>query len=205
MKADNNTHHTIAAIDLGQVNPITITNGNEACVISGRKQLSPDEKGKLRLRLKKTKSKNRRKKIWDQLRQAVPNRHQKATDIAIQWATERQISTLAIGTFAGKTKFHKSIDYLRQNAAEAGIDVVLVPESNTTQTCPRCGNRNPTNGKYHRCSCGLELHRDVVGGINIRNQYLYGELIADDRFQIPLVEYLSLDECMRGGPVNDPS
>jgi putative transposase len=61
---------------------------------------------------------------------------------------------------------------LTYKAKERGMQVVLVPEHYTSQTCPCCGKRYKLRGREYRCSrCGFAFHRDGVGAINIRQKY----------------------------------
>lgn len=62
------------------------------------------------------------------------------------------------------------IDY---KAKEAGIAVVYVDPSYTSQTCPRCNHvsRDNRNGKTFRCQkCGYETHADRAGAMNIEHR-----------------------------------
>ena len=60
---------------------------------------------------------------------------------------------------------------LFSKAAEAGRIVVAVNPANTSQTCSSCGQLFPEkislSVRTVRCSCGLELDRDVNAAINI--------------------------------------
>lgn len=60
---------------------------------------------------------------------------------------------------------------LFSKAAEAGRVVVAVNPANTSQTCSSCGQLFPEkiglSVRTVRCSCGLELDRDVNAAINI--------------------------------------
>lgn len=53
-----------------------------------------------------------------------------------------------------------------------GIKVRQIDEAYTSQTCPKCGNRNKVNNRNYNCSCGFSYHRDGIGAINIRQKYL---------------------------------
>jgi putative transposase len=52
------------------------------------------------------------------------------------------------------------------------MQVELVNEAFTSQTCPRCRKRNKAPGRSYQCKCGLVGDRDVVGAANIRRKYL---------------------------------
>ncbi len=63
---------------------------------------------------------------------------------------------------------------LREEAAKLGIPTVSVPPHGTSQTCPRCGDRHPSNRESQavfRCRhCGLYAHADWTAAVIIRNR-----------------------------------
>jgi putative transposase len=68
---------------------------------------------------------------------------------------------------------------LTYKAERLGMQVVLVSERYTTQTCPACGMRSKPGGRVYRCrSCGFTFHRDGVGAINIRRTYTGSGLVV---------------------------
>jgi putative transposase len=63
---------------------------------------------------------------------------------------------------------------LTDKARMLGMEVVLVDEHYTTQSCPACGRRYKPKGRLYRCrnkQCGFVYHRDGVGAMNIRKKY----------------------------------
>lgn len=61
------------------------------------------------------------------------------------------------------------IQFLEYKAENAGVQVVKVNPKHTSQICSSCGNivRKPLQERTHRCSCGLEIDRDLNAAINI--------------------------------------
>jgi putative transposase len=62
-------------------------------------------------------------------------------------------------------------------AYKTGLILEHVPEYYTSQTCPKCGTRRKVSGRIYKCKnpeCGLVIHRDVVGGVNIRSRSVNG-------------------------------
>ena len=63
---------------------------------------------------------------------------------------------------------------LCEEAAKLGIPTVSVPPHGTSQTCPRCGDRHPSNRESQaafRCrNCGLYAHADWTAVAIIRNR-----------------------------------
>ena len=84
---------------------------------------------------------------------------------------------------AAKRKLNESLaeaaighvgNLLREEAAKLGIPTVSVPPHGTSQTCPRCGDRHPSNRESQavfRCrNCGLYAHADWTAAVIIRNR-----------------------------------
>jgi putative transposase len=63
-------------------------------------------------------------------------------------------------------QFSKLIKY---KAVEAGRTVNFVNPRNTSKTCSQCGKivDKPLNERVHRCSCGINIDRDLNAAINI--------------------------------------
>lgn len=61
------------------------------------------------------------------------------------------------------------LDILRFKAENAGVEVVSVNPSFTSQTCSGCGlvAKKDLNVRTHSCECGLEIDRDWNAAINI--------------------------------------
>nr|WP_264158669.1 transposase [Bacillus cereus] len=64
----------------------------------------------------------------------------------------------------------------------SGKNMQYVNHSYTSQTCPKCSEKNKVQDRKYKCQCGFEKHRDIVGAINIcyatvvggNSQPLYG-------------------------------
>jgi len=58
---------------------------------------------------------------------------------------------------------------MREKAEEYGIVVRRVDERGSSSECPLCHSRRVVKrGRLFKClNCGLEAHRDAVGGVNI--------------------------------------
>lgn len=61
------------------------------------------------------------------------------------------------------------LDILRFKAENAGVEVVSVNPSFTSQTCSDCGliAKKDLSVRVHSCECGLEIDRDLNAAINI--------------------------------------
>ena len=64
--------------------------------------------------------------------------------------------------------FYRLATFIEYKATLEGIQVEYVNPAHTSQTCPKCTERNKAKDRKYRCSCGFEKHRDIVGAMNIR-------------------------------------
>lgn len=58
---------------------------------------------------------------------------------------------------------------LENKLSRHGIELVKVSEAYSSQTCPHCGERHKPTNRNYKCECGYEMHRDIVGAMNILN------------------------------------
>jgi putative transposase len=83
--------------------------------------------------------------------------------------------------------------FLNYKAQRAGVAIVQVDPSYTSQTCPECGHRERSNRKNQsefRCkACGHEQHADIVGARNIRN----AALVQTGALAVPCNAAIELD------------
>ncbi|WP_290092536.1 transposase [uncultured Dubosiella sp.] len=63
--------------------------------------------------------------------------------------------------------FYRLAKFIEYKARRAGIQVEYVAPAYTSQTCPVCGHVHHAKGRKYTCECGFEIHRDVLGAINI--------------------------------------
>lgn len=196
----------VAAIDMGEIHPATITDGEHATVITCRelraaKQYTNKRMAELRSKQSSLQKGSRRwRKIQSRINRFLAKQENRVRDMehkigrdVVGWCVAHEIGELAIGDVRdvadGKRLNRKSQQkvsnwshgkvrrYIGYKAEEAGIVVVDdVSERYTSQTCPECGERNKPRGRVYRCSCGLEGHRDVNGAANILSRHMYGEL-----------------------------
>ena len=69
--------------------------------------------------------------------------------------------------------FYRLAQFIEYKAKLAGIAVEYVNPAYTSQTCPVCGNVHHANDRNYTCKCGLHIHRDVLGAMNICNSTEY--------------------------------
>ena len=133
----------------------------------------------------------------------------------VRWAEANQIKQVVVGDVEGvqrNTKAHKKnhkkkhksrkvnqklsqwpfgilLMYLTYKLAAEGIDLNMIDESYTTQTCPVCNRKKKMSGRTYRCHCGYSEHRDIHGAKNILAKHKYGE-IKDLGIPISRITYL---------------
>ena len=69
--------------------------------------------------------------------------------------------------------FYRLARYIEYKAKLAGIKVEYVNPAYTSQTCPVCGHVHHANDRNYTCKCGLHIHRDLLGAMNICNSTEY--------------------------------
>lgn len=64
--------------------------------------------------------------------------------------------------------FYRVSQFIEYKANLEGIKVEYVNPAYTSQTCPKCAEKNQSQDRKYRCKCGFRTHRDIVGAMNIR-------------------------------------
>ncbi|WP_431809433.1 RNA-guided endonuclease InsQ/TnpB family protein [Brevibacillus agri] len=64
--------------------------------------------------------------------------------------------------------FYRLSQFIEYKANLVGIRVEHVNPAYTSQTCPKCSEKNKAQDRKYKCKCGFEKHRDLVGAMNIR-------------------------------------
>ena len=207
----------VVAVDLGEVHPAAVCSLKESQVISCRelrsiiqgrnkkvseidKKKEECEKGsKRRKKLQRTKN-----KISAKFKLKQRDICHKVSRAIVDFAEEQKASKIVIGDvrkIADKIALSKSSNqkisqwphgivqnYVTYKAKQKGIEVKIIDESYTSQSCPCCGNLKKPKGRMYKCSkCGWVGHRDgQVGAPNILSLELFGEL---SRVLVPEVKY----------------
>lgn len=195
----------IVSVDMGEIHPAVAGDEHESTIITCRKrrhEMQGHEKrrAKLSAALSRKRKGSRRYKKLVRAKSRMKAKHERVLrDMAhkisheiVSVAKERQASTIVMGDIADigdgvalgkKTNQkvsgwnHGQIKKYTEYKAEAeGMRVVVQDERYTSQTCPNCQNRHKPRGRNYRCpSCGIQVHRDVVGQVNILSAYKHGE------------------------------
>ncbi len=173
--------NNIAALDLGEVHPATLTDGEEALVVSCRQlRAQSQHTAETLASLQQKQSRHKRgSRRWQRLqrrknrflaKQALRRRdlEHKISREVVEWTVERSVGKLFIGDVrdvadgVDKGKVHnqrlsnwshgKLRRYIGYKAQAAGIAVDdEIPEHYTSQTCPQCENRYKPKGRHYRC------------------------------------------------------
>jgi putative transposase len=192
------------AVDLGEVHPAAVSDGHDTVVVTCRELRSQRQYTQKRLaELRQRQSRYQRgSRMWKRLQRRI-NRflHQQAKRTrdmehkvsreVVNTTVEREAGTIAIGDVrdvARKGKLGKKSNqkisnwshgkvrqYITYKAEAEGIEVDVVSERYTSQTCPQCGGRHKPHGRRYVCGqCGFSGHRDGVGAVNILSMQQHG-------------------------------
>jgi putative transposase len=173
---------SIAAGDLGEIHPITLTDGAEATVISCRelrsvKQYTHKRLAELRSQQDHLKRGSRRwRRIQKRKNQFLAKQALRRRDIehrisryAVDWCIEHQVKQLVLGDVRdiadGKRlnklnqqkisswSHGKLREYIGYKAEAHGLSIKDdVNEAYTSQTCPSCGHRHKPQGRTYVCA-----------------------------------------------------
>ena len=196
----------VVAVDLGEIHPAAVTDGEEGVVVSCRAlrslnqytnkrlaELSRKQAAKVKGSRGWRRLQRRKNRFLAQQRRRKRDMEHKISREAVDWAVERKAGTIVIGDVrdvadgkrlnrksqqkVGNWSHGKQRQYITYKAVAEGIEVALQDEAYTSQTCPQCGHRyKPTGRKYSCRRCGFLAHRDVVGASNILSLALHGEV-----------------------------
>jgi len=190
----------VAGVDLGESCLATAYDGEQALLFEGEalRQLRAVQNREARRFQKKmnrkepgsrrwAKLKNARERRLKSLRDRADDMLHKITTRLVEGLWALGVGTVAIGDLSGiksaidydadtnrrlhRWAFGKLSNRIEYKADRYGMEVRLIEESYTSQTCPQCGTakKGHKQGRGFCCSgCGLEAHRDVVGAANIR-------------------------------------
>ncbi len=187
----------IAGIDIGVNNLLSIVNNVGLCpiIIKGKgikaiNQFANKQIAQMRSVLNKNGLKDdtiQMKRIFQKRENRIHDYFHKTSRYLINYCIQYDIGRIIIGynpTWKQSVRlrkkdtqnfvyipFLKLVKQIQYKGALVGIQVELVEESYTSQTCCRCGRRRKTNRKHrglYVCDkCGLVINSDVSAGVNI--------------------------------------
>jgi putative transposase len=198
----------VTGVDLGEVHLAVAHDGARTTIVNGAhvralRRYQNKTKGALAARIdsKQKGSRRRRKLVRSKRKQLRRLDHQlrdalhKQTTHLVSTLHASGVQTVVIGDIRdirqhtdhgrhGNQRVHQMPSgqvrhMLTYKAERLGMQVVVVGERYTTQTCPACGQRYKPSGRMYRCrQCGFVFHRDGVGAINIRRTYTGSGLVV---------------------------
>jgi putative transposase len=214
----------IAAIDLGEIHPATITDGTKAAVISCRQLRSQSQHTAKNLASIQAKQAHHKKgsRRWKKLQQRknrfLAKQERRRRDIehkvsreVVDWAVENKVGTVAIGDVRdvadGKRLNKKSQQkisswshgkmrtYIGYKAERAGITVIdNVDEAYTSQTCACCGNRYKPKGRVYTCPACGSIAHRDVQGA----ANILSRFLYNELAKVPVVEPKYRHPVLRG-------
>ncbi|SHJ11916.1 RNA-guided endonuclease InsQ/TnpB family protein [Desulfofundulus thermosubterraneus] len=168
-----------AAIDPGEVHALTITDGDDALVISGRllrslNRLRNKVLRQLQRAISRTSSGSRKRKkllakkyrFLNWIERRIEHILHSISAQAVRWCLERNVKTVYTGNpegvrerdcgrhhnqRMGQWAFGKLRDLLEYKLKRHGIELVAVDERGTSGTCPVCGEYTGQTGRVYRC------------------------------------------------------
>jgi putative transposase len=157
----------------------------DALIARKKNRAKPGQPSSKRLKRLQAARRNLRSRIR---RQNQDQLHKQARSV-VSTLHERRVQTIAVGDLSdirlkmdhgskGNQQRHgwvfsKFLSELRTQARRFGLDLVLVDEAYTSQTCPWTGARKKAKRRVFRSPCGQHvMDRDGVGAVNIRAKYL---------------------------------
>ena len=126
------------------------------------------------------------------------NLYHQTTRKFIDFCLEQQVYKIVIGNLKGIEKnikknrklnrvnrqkiaqmeYGRITNYIKYKGKEKGIEVELVKEYYTSQTCPKCSKKHKPQGRTYSCICGYKAHRDIIGAWNILNKKYKYDLVV---------------------------
>ena len=195
----------VVAVDLGDIHPAVVGDEHEATIITCRERRHETQGHAKRLgkisraiACKRKGSRRHRRLVRARARMKAKHRRvlrdmdHKISRAVVDTAVEQKAGTIVMGDVRdvadgvdcgsqhnqrmSQWDHGKVRQYITYKAEADGIDVKLVDEADTSQTCPHCGQRHKPKGRRYRCpACGFQAHRDVVGQVNILSVHKHGE------------------------------
>jgi len=171
----------VAAIDLGEIHPVTISDGQETIVISARalranRQYTAQRLSEIQrqqgVKVKGSRAwrrlQRRKNRFLAQQKRRARDIEHKVSRAVVDVAVERSIGTLVIGDVrdvadgkrlnrVGQQKISswshgRQRQYIEYKAEAEGIEIPdVMDEAYSTQTCPQCGERHKPTGRVYIC------------------------------------------------------
>ncbi|MGE7947422.1 RNA-guided endonuclease TnpB family protein [Lysinibacillus sp. NPDC093688] len=177
----------IMGVDLGlKVPAVAVTeDGSVRFFGKGRQNKSVRRKYKSkRKKLGKLKKLNAIRNLDDKEQRYMKDQDHKVSRAVVNFAKENKVSVIRLEQLTNirqtartsrkneknlhNWSFYRLSQFIEYKAKLVGIKVEFVNPVYTSQTCPKCSEKNKAQDRKYKCKCGFEKHRDLVGAMNIR-------------------------------------
>ena len=177
----------VMGVDLGLKVPAVAVTDDEKVRFFGNGRQNKYVKRKFRSERKtlgKKKKLNAIRNSKDKEQRWMKDQDHKVSRAIIDFAKENKISVIRLEKLANirqtartsrkneknlhNWSFYRLSKYIEYKANLEGIKVEYVNPAYTSQTCPKCSEKNKAQDRKYKCKCGFEKHRDLVGAMNIR-------------------------------------
>lgn len=177
----------IMGVDLGLKVPAVAVTDDEKVRFFGNGRQNKFKKRKFRsVRKKLGKKKNLTaiRKLNNKEQRWMLNQDHKVSRAIVDFAKENNISVIRLEQLANIRQttrtsrkneknlytwsFYRLSQFIEYKAKLEGIKVEYVNPAYTSQTCPKCSEKNKAQDRKYKCKCGFEKHRDIIGAMNIR-------------------------------------
>ncbi|MFC7801929.1 RNA-guided endonuclease TnpB family protein [Bacillus subtilis] len=177
----------IMGVDLGLKVPAVAVTDDDKVRFFGNGRQNKYIKRKFRSKRKalgKKKKLNAIRRSKDKEQRWMKDRDHKVSRAIVNFAKENKISVIRLEQLANIRQtartsrkneknlhiwsFYRLSQFIEYKANLEGIKVEYVNPAYTSQTCPKCHEKNKAQDRKYKCKCGFEKHRDLVGAMNIR-------------------------------------
>ena len=177
----------VMGVDLGLKVPAVAVTDDEKVRFFGNGRQNKYMKRKFRSYRKalgKTKKLNAIRNSKDKEQRWMKDQDHKVSREIINFAKENKISVIRLEKLANIRQtartsrkneknlhtwsFYRLSQFIEYKAKLEGIKVEYVNPAYTSQTCPKCSEKNKAQDRKYQCKCGFKKHRDLVGAMNIR-------------------------------------
>ncbi|AVB12041.1 transposase (plasmid) [Bacillus subtilis] len=177
----------IMGVDLGLKVPAVAVTDDDKVRFFGNGRQNKYIKRKFRSERKalgKKKKLNAIRRLKDKEQRWMKDQDHKVSRAIVNFAIENKISVIRLEQLANIRQtartsrkneknlhiwsFYRLSQFIEYKANLEGIKVEYVNPAYTSQTCPKCHEKNKAQDRKYKCKCGFEKHRDLVGAMNIR-------------------------------------
>lgn len=181
------TDGKVMGVDLGLKVPAVAVTGDEKVRFFGNGRQNKYVKRKFRSERKalgKKKKLNAIRHSKDKEQRWMKDQDHKVSRAIINFAKENKVSVIRLEQLANirqtartsrkneknlhSWSFYRLSQFIEYKANLEGIKIEYVNPAYTSQTCPKCSEKNKAQDRKYKCKCGFEKHRDIIGAMNIR-------------------------------------